>query len=151
MCPFCKVPLTKRHGIYIFPLCGMQFIDEENFEDFKIRTFEENLEVKEEYDQHDYTKLSTGLEATFTASVKVSKDVRVQLYKACKFFDFCSKDKLYSSFLDSFCIDRGVASWQDYILRLFNFYHASINNPWIKVEGKESAHQAFCPQGAAYC
>lgn len=30
MCPFCKVPLTKRHGIYIFPLCGMQFIDEED-------------------------------------------------------------------------------------------------------------------------
>ena len=78
-----------------------------------------------------------------TNEFKVSKDFRVQLYKACKFFDFCSKDKLYSSFLDSFCIDRGVASWQDYILRLFNFYHASINNPWIKVEGKESAHQAF--------
>ena len=74
MCPFCKMPLTKRHGIYIFPLCGMQFIDEENFEDFKIQTFQENLEVKEEYDQHDYTKLSTGLEATFTAFVKVSKD-----------------------------------------------------------------------------
>lgn len=45
-----------------------------NFEDFKIRTFEENPEVKEEYDQHDYTKLSTGLEATFTTFVKVSKD-----------------------------------------------------------------------------
>lgn len=26
-----------------------------NFEDFKIRTFEENPEVKEEYDQYDYT------------------------------------------------------------------------------------------------
>lgn len=37
-----------------------------NFEDFKIQTFEENPEVKEEYDRHDYTKLSTGLEATFT-------------------------------------------------------------------------------------
>ena len=78
-----------------------------------------------------------------TIEFKVSKDFRVQLYKACKFFDFCSKDKLYSSFLNSFCTDCGVASWQDYILRLFNFYHASINNPWIKVEGKERAHQAF--------
>ena len=65
---------------------------------------------------------------------KVSKDFRVQLYKACKFFDFCSKDKLYSSFLDSFCSNRGVASWQDYILKLFNFCHASINNKWISVE-----------------
>ena len=78
-----------------------------------------------------------------TIEFKVSKDFRVQLYKACKFFDFCSKDKLYSSFLDSFCSNRGVASWQDYVLRLFNFYHASINNPWIKVEGKEIAHQSF--------
>lgn len=74
---------------------------------------------------------------------KVSKDFRVQLYKACKFFDFCSKDKLYSSFLDSFCSNRGVASWQDYILRLFNFYHASINNQWITVEEQDMSHQVF--------
>lgn len=78
-----------------------------------------------------------------TIEFKVAKDFRVQLYKACKFLEFCSKEKLYSSFLDSFCSNRGVASWQDYVLRIFNFYHASINNPWIKVEGKEIAHQAF--------
>lgn len=78
-----------------------------------------------------------------TIEFKVAKDFRVQLYKACKFFDFCSKDKLYSSFLDSFCSNRGVASWQDYILRIFNFYHASMSNPWIKVEGKRNRASNF--------
>lgn len=64
---------------------------------------------------------------------KQHKDFIVQLYKACCFFDFCEQSPKYLEDLKTFCAQRAVSHWEEYLLKLFGFLRASIENPYIKL------------------
>lgn len=67
---------------------------------------------------------------------KLHKDFKAQLYKAFCFFDFCEGDKEYVEYLKSFCNNKNVENWQEYISRLFGFFEASLRSQYIKVDTK---------------
>lgn len=67
---------------------------------------------------------------------KLHKDFKAQLYKAFCFFDFCEGDKEYVEYLKSFCNNKNVENWQEYISRLFVFFEASLRSQYIKVDTK---------------
>ena len=67
---------------------------------------------------------------------KLHKDFKTQLYKAFCFFDFCKGDEEYFEYLKSFCSNKKVKNWQEYILKLFAFFEASLRSQYIKVDTK---------------
>lgn len=64
---------------------------------------------------------------------KQHKDFIFQLYKAYCFFDFCEQSPKYLEDLKTFCAQRAVSHWKEYLLKLFGFLVASIRNPYIKL------------------
>lgn len=64
---------------------------------------------------------------------KQHKDFKAQLYKACCFFDFSEQSPKYLEDLKTFCAQRAVSHWKEYLLKLFAFLEASIKNPYIKL------------------
>ena len=64
---------------------------------------------------------------------KQHKDFIFQLYKACCFFDFCEQSPKYLDDLKTFCAQRAVSHWKEYLLKLFGFLKASIKSPYIKL------------------
>lgn len=77
---------------------------------------------------------------------KLHKDFKAQLYKAFCFFDFCEGDKEYSGYLKSFCNNKRVENWQEYISRLFVFFESSLRSQYIKVDAKMESDVHFFNQ-----
>ena len=65
---------------------------------------------------------------------KLHKDFKVQMYKAIRFFEFCESDDEYSKYLELFYKDKATKHWQEYILKLFGFFEASLRSQYIKVD-----------------
>lgn len=68
---------------------------------------------------------------------KLQKDFKVQMYKAICFFEFCESDDEYSKYLEFFYKDKATKHWQEYILRLFGFFEASLRSQYIKVDASK--------------
>lgn len=68
---------------------------------------------------------------------KLHKDFKVQMYKAICFFEFCESDDEYSKHLEFFYKDKATKHWQEYILRLFGFFEASLRSQYIKVDASK--------------
>ena len=62
---------------------------------------------------------------------KLHKDFKVQLYKACRFFDFCEQHPKYSNDLKTFCNKRSAKNWKDYLLKLFGFLECSLHSRYV--------------------
>lgn len=75
---------------------------------------------------------------------KLHKDFIVQIYKVFCFFKFCENDKEFSIYLQSFCENKSIKHWEDYILRLFEFFETSLKSQYIKVSDNiESVSRFF--------
>lgn len=77
---------------------------------------------------------------------KYYKDFETQLYKAIKFFDFCEKDSLYSTYLPCFYYDHQIEYWKQYLLRLFAMMKASLNNPYVTIDNNYLEDRLFFDQ-----
>lgn len=69
---------------------------------------------------------------------KFHKDVKVAMYKASQFFQFCKGNQVYDNYLAAFLEDYGVNDWVEYIGRLFTLFSHSINNFVIQVDSKDA-------------
>lgn len=76
------------------------------------------------------------------------KDFILQMYKAVKFFEFCEGDEIYSKYLPYFYDDYNVKEWKQYVLRLFSMMEATLNNPYVTIEGDQQEDRHFFDQ---YC
>lgn len=65
---------------------------------------------------------------------KLYKDFRTQFYKAIQFFKFCKADPIFSTYLPFFYEDHNIKNWEEYLLQLFNFFAASLNNQYISLD-----------------
>lgn len=77
---------------------------------------------------------------------KLYKDFKTQFYKAICFFEFCEKDKLFSTYLTAFYADHKVSHWKEYVLRLFDFFAASLNGQYIKMDEAHLTDKIFFNQ-----
>lgn len=77
---------------------------------------------------------------------KVHKDFKAQLYKAICFFEFCEEDQEFSQHLASFCSNKKIENWDEYISRLFCFWEASLKSQYIKVDASNEQDILFFDQ-----
>ena len=62
------------------------------------------------------------------------------------FFNFCENDENFGVHLASFCEDRKVKNWREYLLQFFSMLEACLKCRWIKFDEDQEQYEVFFKQ-----